>query len=48
MENTKQNIRENPKYCIFENKLCRYANNDKEMKTFECNCPSDDAMPCRK
>lgn len=30
------------KYCIFEKKLCRYAN--KNGSTFECKAPSDDAL----
>ena len=34
------------KYCIFEKRICRYAN--KKEGTFECNAPSDFAMPCNK
>jgi hypothetical protein len=32
--------------CIFEKKPCRWAVN--ENGVFECTCPSDDEMPCKK
>lgn len=34
------------KYCIFENRICRFANKDGNV--FECKAPSDFAMPCRE
>lgn len=36
---------ENPKWCIFEMKVCRYAN--KDGNAFNCTAPSDDEMTCR-
>jgi hypothetical protein len=33
-----------PKYCIFEKRLCEYAENHRPV--FECTCPSDEEMPC--
>lgn len=32
-------------YCIFEKKICRYANNNNG--AFICEAPSDDDMICR-
>lgn len=37
---------DNPKYCIFEKRICKYAN--KKGNTFSCEAPSDDDMPCNK
>ena len=34
-----------PKYCIFEKKICRYAN--KKGNTFSCEAPNDLAMTCK-
>mgnify|MGYP000856877990 CR=1 FL=1 len=36
---------DNKHYCIFEDKICPYAN--KKGPAFECTAPSDDEMPCR-
>ena len=33
-------------YCIFEKKICPYAN--KQGNVFQCKAPSDDDMPCNK
>lgn len=43
---TNREIRENKNYCIFENRICRWAK--KEGPAFECKCPTDDQMPCRR
>ena len=40
------NIKDSSHYCIFENKICPYA--DKQGNVFECKAPSDDDMPCAK
>ena len=34
-----------PHYCIFEQKICRYAK--RENGGFTCKAPSDEAMKCR-
>ena len=36
---------DSPRWCIFERKICRYAN--KQGPVFNCNAPSDDEMPCK-
>ena len=41
-----QNIKDSEHYCIFEQKICKYA--CKEGPAFECKAPSDDDMPCSK
>jgi protein-disulfide isomerase len=43
---TKKPDEENPKYCIFERRICEHAN--KEGKVFNCKAPSDELMTCRK
>lgn len=40
------NIKNSPCYCIFEKKICPYA--DKQGNVFQCKAPSDDDMPCAK
>ena len=40
------NLLKCPKYCIFEEKNCKYAKN--EDKCFQCICPSDYEMPCKE
>lgn len=36
---------DSPRWCIFEKKICRYAN--KNGNAFTCEAPSDDDMICR-
>ncbi|GEM_PF-4809636 len=38
--------RKNPKYCIFEDKICSKASNQNGV--FECKVESDESMPCRR
>lgn len=42
---TPNDIKDNKNYCIFEKRLCRYAN--KNGICFTCDAPSDDDMTCR-
>ena len=39
-------IKDSSRYCIFEKKICSYA--DKQGNAFQCKAPSDDDMPCNK
>lgn len=41
---TQNSIEDSPRYCIFERKICRYAN--KENSCFTCEAQSDDEMIC--
>ena len=36
---------DSPLYCIFEKRICQYAN--KNGNVFNCEAPSDDDMTCR-
>ena len=38
--------KDSPHYCIFEEKICRYA--EKDGSSFECTCPDDASMPCKR
>lgn len=40
------NKEEDNKYCIFEKRICRFAN--KNGNTFICTAKSDEAMVCKK
>jgi len=40
----KPSAEDHSKWCIFEQKICRYA--WKNGPVFECTCPSDEEMPC--
>lgn len=44
-KNKGQDIKNSPRYCIFEKKICPYASN--RGRIFECKAPSDDEMPCK-
>ena len=40
------NKEQDNKYCIFERRICRFAN--QQDGTFDCKAPSDSAMLCNK
>lgn len=46
-ENNQKPVRreDSPRWCIFEKKICKYAN--KNGNAFTCDAPSDDEMTCR-
>lgn len=46
LEKKDPRIEDSRRYCIFEKRICRYA--EKNGHAFECQCPSDDKMPCRR
>lgn len=41
-----QNKEDDNKYCIFEKRICRFA--DKQGNVFNCTAKSDEVMTCRK
>ena len=46
-ENNQKPVRreDSPHWCIFEKKICRYAN--KNGNVFTCEAPSDEEMTCQ-
>lgn len=46
LEKKDPRIEDSRRYCIFEKRICRYA--EKNGQAFECQCPSDDQMTCRR
>lgn len=45
LEKKDARIQDSRRYCIFEQRICRYA--DKQGQAFECTAPSDDKMTCK-